>query len=111
MRIISFIEDPKIIIKILQKPAVVGCQTQTASVRQSAEGGPEAFIVWDESSPPGPDDPASLMKLRRTGYIIDVDYPMDLSRRSSTCWVEAESEAQRAKSDLSRRSSKNEDGS
>jgi len=43
-----------------------------------ANGRPtEAFIVWDESSPPGPDDPASLMKLRRTGYIIDVDYPME----------------------------------
>ena len=41
----------------------MGCQAQTASVRQSAGGGPpEAFIIYDQSSAPSADD-----------YIIDVD--------------------------------------
>jgi hypothetical protein len=54
----------------------------------------ESFIIYDESSSPGADDPASLLilrctlaifllMLRRTGYLIDADYPIDLSRRSS----------------------------
>ena len=43
-----------------------------------ANGPPtETFIVWDESSPLGPVDPASLMKLLRTGYIIDVDFSIE----------------------------------
>jgi len=38
-----------------------------------ANGPPtEAFIIYDESSSPGADD-----------YLIDADYPIDLSRRSS----------------------------
>ncbi len=41
-------------------------QTQTASVRQSAGGGPETFIIYDELSSPGADD-----------YIIDADYPIE----------------------------------
>ena len=44
----------------------MGCQAQTASVRQSAGGGPEAFIIYDQSSAPSVDD-----------YIIDVDYPIE----------------------------------
>jgi hypothetical protein len=60
----------------------MGGQAQTASAIQSAGGGPEAIIIYDKSSSPSADD-----------YIIDVDYPMDLSRRSSTCWGVAESEA------------------
>jgi len=34
----------------------MGCQTQTASVRQSGGGGPETFIIYDELSSPGADD-------------------------------------------------------
>ena len=45
----------------------MGCQAQTASVRQSAGGGPpEAFIIYDQSSAPSADD-----------YIIDVDYSIE----------------------------------
>jgi hypothetical protein len=43
------------------------------------EWGPEALIIYDELSAPGPDDPASLIKLRRTGNLIDADYPNFLS--------------------------------
>jgi hypothetical protein len=35
-----------------------------------------SFIIYDDSSTPGLDDPASLLKLRRTGYIIDPEYPI-----------------------------------
>jgi hypothetical protein len=41
----------------------MGCQAQTASVRQSAEGRPEAFFIYDYSSAHSADD-----------YIIDADY-------------------------------------
>jgi hypothetical protein len=37
----------------------------------------EAFIIYDESSSPSADDPALLLKLRRTGYIIDANYPIE----------------------------------
>ena len=42
----------------------------------------EAFIIDDGLASDSTDD-----------YIIEVDFPIDLSRRSSTCWVVAESEA------------------
>ncbi len=83
---------------------------------------PESVIIYDECLLPSADDPASLlilrcicdislMMLRRTGYIFDADrstlsfdpealegrlstgYPIDLSRRSSTCLVVAERQA------------------
>jgi hypothetical protein len=44
----------------------VGYQAQTVSMRQSAEGGPEAFFIYDHSSAPSADD-----------YIIDADYPIE----------------------------------
>jgi hypothetical protein len=45
----------------------MGCQTQTASARQSAGGGPtDPFIINDERSSPSADD-----------YIIDADYPIE----------------------------------
>jgi hypothetical protein len=40
-------------------------QTQTTSVRQSAGGGPEAFIIYDELSSPGTDDPPSISSARQ----------------------------------------------
>jgi hypothetical protein len=52
------------------------------NIRRRRSPPPETFIIYDELSSPGADD-----------YIIDADYPIDLSRRSSTCWVVAESEA------------------
>jgi hypothetical protein len=42
----------------------------------------DVFPAYDEQPGPRADD-----------YIADPDYPADLSRRSSTCWVVAESEA------------------
>ena len=69
MRIISLIDDAAIIKKILKTPGLMACQAQTASVRQSAWGGPtEAFIIYDHSSAPSADD-----------YLIDADYPMETS--------------------------------
>jgi len=64
MRIISFIEDPKIIKKILQHLRLWDAKRKPPPCANSPPT--EAFIVWDESSPPGPDD-----------YLIDVDYPME----------------------------------
>ena len=86
MKIISFIDDSEIIKKILKhldlwivnkrKPPPCANSPPTESV-----------IIYDECSSPGADDPASLLilrctggisllMLRRTGYIIDADYPM-----------------------------------
>jgi hypothetical protein len=42
----------------------------------------DVFPAYDEQPGPRADD-----------YIADPDYPADMSRRSSTCWVVAESEA------------------
>ena len=41
----------------------MGCQAQTASMRQSAGGPAETFIIYDQSSAPSADD-----------YIIDTDH-------------------------------------
>ena len=87
MRIISFIEDEQLVKKILThlQPWVVKHKPPPRA--NSPPTG--SFIIYDENSSPGVDD-----------YIIDAGYPIDLSRRSSTCWVV-----------LSRRSSKSEVGS
>lgn len=38
---------------------------------------PETFIIYDESSSPSADDSASQLRLRRTSYIIDIDYQIE----------------------------------
>ena len=89
-RIISFIEDDPLVEKILE----------------SAAGGSNANHLRDPmtrqmkpiSSMINPHRPARMIRFHygcfgATGYQIDVDYPIDLSWRSSTCWVVAESEA------------------
>ncbi len=62
--------------------------TTISQAIQKNYGRTETFIIYDESSSPNSDD-----------CIIAVDYPMDLSRRSSTYWVVAESEAKRKKTE------------
>ena len=37
----------------------------------------ETIIIYDESSAPSADDPASLLKLRRKGHIIYADYSIE----------------------------------
>jgi hypothetical protein len=70
MRILSFIEDSEIIIKILKHLDLWDVRRKPPA---RANGPPtESFIIYDESSSPSADD-----------YIIDADYPIDLSRRSS----------------------------
>jgi hypothetical protein len=78
MRIIAFIEDEQLVKKILKhldlwnvKPKPPPCANDPP---------PETIIIYDELSAPSADD-----------YLFDDNYPMDLSRRSSTCWVVAES--------------------
>jgi hypothetical protein len=64
MRIISFIEDEEIIKKILKHLDLWDVRPKPPPC---ANGPPrEAFIIYDESSSPGPDD-----------YLIDADYPME----------------------------------
>ena len=65
----------------------MGCQAQAAAVANAPPI--DVFPAYDEQPGPRADD-----------YIADPDYPADLSRRSSTCWVV-----------LSRRSSQSEVGS
>ena len=75
MKIISFIDDSEIIKKILKHLDLweVGRKPPPR-----ANGPPtETIIIYDESSAPSADDPASLLTLRRTGYIIDPDYPVE----------------------------------
>ena len=110
MRIIAFIEDEQLVKKILKHLGLWDVKRKPPPRANSPPT--ESFIIYDEPSSPSTDDPASLLiprrtnaisllMLRRTGYIIDADrttlrlstgYPIDLSRRSSTCWVVAESE-------------------
>jgi hypothetical protein len=69
-KIISFIDDSEIIKKILNH---LGLWDVKRKPPPRANGPPtESFIIYDESSSPSADD-----------YIIDADYPIDLSRRSS----------------------------
>ena len=70
MRIISLIDDAEIIKKILKH---LGLWDVKHKPPARANGPPtESFIIYDESSSPGADD-----------YLMDADYPIDLSRRSS----------------------------
>ena len=64
VRIISFIEDEKIISKILKHLDLWGVRRKPPA---RAHGPPtEAFIIYDQSSSPRADD-----------YIIDADYPIE----------------------------------
>ena len=86
MRIISLIDDAEIIKKILKH---LGLWDVKHKPPARANGPPtESFIIYDESSSPGADDPASLLilrrtgaisllMLRRTGYLMDADYPIE----------------------------------
>jgi hypothetical protein len=70
MNIISFIDDSEIVKKILKHLNLWDVKRKPPP---RANGPPtESFIIYDESSSPGADD-----------YIIDANYPIDLSRRSS----------------------------
>ncbi len=81
MRIISLIDDQQLVKMILKHLSLWDVKHKPPARANGPP--PEAFIFYDESSSPSADDPASLLKIRRTGYIIDADYPIDLSRRSS----------------------------
>jgi hypothetical protein len=70
MNIISFIDDSEIVKKILKHLNLWDVKRKPPP---RANGPPaESFIIYDESSSPGADD-----------YIIDADYPIDVSRCSS----------------------------
>jgi hypothetical protein len=82
MKIISFIEDEQVISKI---PKHLGLWDVKRKPPPCANGPlTESFIIYDESSAPSTDNPASLLihrrtgaisllMLRRTGYMIDAD--------------------------------------
>ena len=82
MKIISFIDDSEIIQKILNH---LGLWEVKRKPPPRANSPPtESFIIYNESSVPGADDPASLLTsrrtggislpmLRRTGYMIEAD--------------------------------------
>ena len=70
MRIISFIDDSQIIKKILKHLDLWDVKRKPHPCANGPP--PEAFIIYDQSSAPRTDD-----------YLIDADYPIDLSRRSS----------------------------
>lgn len=87
MRIISFIEDPKIIKKILQH-----LRLWNAKRKPPPCANPPKADRKHLSSMMSPHRPAWMIRLHfccfsATSYLIDADYPIDLSRRSSTCWV------------------------
>jgi hypothetical protein len=70
MRVISFIDDAEIIKKIIKHMNLWGVKCKPPPSANSPP--PEAFIIYDQSSAPSVHD-----------YLIDADYPIDLSRRSS----------------------------
>ncbi len=83
MRIISLIDDAKIIKKIFKHLDLWDVKRKPPPC---ANGPPsEAFIIYDPASLLilRRTSAVSLLMLRRTGYLIDADYPIDLSRRSS----------------------------
>jgi len=72
MRIISVIEDPDVMEKILKH---LGLWNVKRNPQPVANGPPiDVFPAYDEQPGPRADD-----------YIRDPDYPADVSRRSSTC--------------------------
>ena len=80
MRVISVIEDPDVMEKILKH---LGLWEVKHKPRPVANTPPiDVFPAFDEQPGPSAGD-----------YIRVPEYPADLSRRSSTCWVVAESEA------------------
>ena len=89
MRIISLIDDAEIIKKILKHLALWEVGRKPPARANSPP--PESFIIYDESSAPSADD--YLIDADRSTLRLSTGYPIDLSRRSSTCWVVAESEA------------------
>jgi hypothetical protein len=70
MRIISFIEDQQIVKKILQHLDLWHVKRKLPA--RANDPPTQAIITFDDSSAPDAD-----------AYLIDVDYPIDLSRRSS----------------------------
>ena len=76
-------------IDFTRKSDVLGAKQDHLRAPIRRRRGPtESFIIYDESSSPGADDPASLLilrrtgaisllMLRRTGYLIDADYPIE----------------------------------
>jgi hypothetical protein len=77
---VDHIEDPDVMKKILKH---LGLWDVKRKPRPVANAPPiDVFPAYDEQPGPSSDD-----------YIRDPEYPADLSRRSSTCWVVAESEA------------------
>jgi hypothetical protein len=79
MRIISFIEDSEIIKKILKHLDLWDVRRKPPA---RANGPPtEAFIIYDQSSSPGADD--YIIDADRSTLRLSTGYPIDLSRRSS----------------------------
>ena len=73
MRIIAFIDDQQIVKKILQHLDLWDVKRKPPP--RSNDPPTESFIIYDETSSPGADDPASLLILRRTGAIsLPVSY-------------------------------------
>ena len=67
-RIILFIKDEQLVKKILKHLDLWDVKRKPSPRANGPP--PEAFIICDESSSPGPDDPTSLLKLRRTCYFL-----------------------------------------
>jgi hypothetical protein len=73
MIIISFIEDEQPVKKNPQAPGLMGCQTQTASLRQRPAAG--SLIIYDESSSPSVDD--YIIDSDRTTLRLSTGYPIE----------------------------------
>ena len=82
MRIIAFIEDEQLVKKILKNLDLWDVKRKPPPCANGPP--PEAFIIYDQSSAPSADNPASLLilrftgaisllMLRRTGFLIDAD--------------------------------------
>jgi len=70
MKIISFIEDSEVIKKILKHLDL--WEVRPKPPPRANDPPPESLTIYDQSSLPSAED-----------YLIDTDYPVDLSRRSS----------------------------
>jgi hypothetical protein len=71
MRIISLIDDAEIIKKILKHLNLWDVIRKPPACANSPPIG--AHILYDQTSSPSADDPASLPKLRRTGYLTPLE--------------------------------------
>ena len=100
MRIISFIEDEQLVKKILNHLDLWDVKRKPPPCTNGSP--PETFIIYDQSSAPSAD-----------GYLTPLEAGLseiDLSRRSSTCWVVAESDLWGRSSKSEAPGLKNEDG-